>query len=233
MIEKAVLLAAGRGTRMGAITLEIPKPMLPARGKPMMEHIMDGLAEVGIRRFLIVVGYQGEFITKHFSEWQFPVEFAVQDPVNGMGAAALLTQEFVVGEPFLLSFGDCLCNASEYVKIREVLGANPNCGAVLAAKEIDDPWQGAAIYETDARISRIIEKPRKGSSTTRWGSAGFYGFRPVIFDYLARLTPSVRGEFEITTAFEMMLRDGLELRISPVEGNWRDVGRPEDWEAVR
>ena len=75
MIEKAVLLAAGRGTRMGAITLEIPKPMLPARGKPMMEHIMDGLAEAGIRRFLIVVGYQGEFITKHFSEWQFPVEF--------------------------------------------------------------------------------------------------------------------------------------------------------------
>jgi dTDP-glucose pyrophosphorylase len=103
---------------------------------------------------------------------------------------------------------------------------------VLAAKDIADPWLGAAIYEQDGRISRIIEKPPKGSSTTRWGSAGFYGFRPAIFDYLGKLTPSVRHEYEITSAFEMMLADRLELRISPVEGDWRDVGRPEDLMAV-
>jgi dTDP-glucose pyrophosphorylase len=231
-IERAVLLAAGRGTRMGAITQQIPKPLLPVHGKPLMEHIMDRLVEAGIRRFLVVIGFQGELIQRHFAEWPLPVEFRLQQPVDGTGSAAKLAKEFAGGEPFLLSFGDCLCSAAEYVRCLAILRDNPATAAVLAAKEIDDPWRGAAIYEDAGRIARIIEKPPKGTSTTRWGSAGFYGFRPHIFDYLEKLTPSVRNECEITSAFEMMLADGLELRISPVEGDWRDVGRPEDWAAV-
>jgi len=231
-IERAVLLAAGRGTRMGTITQEIPKPLLSVRGKPLLEHIMEGLAEAGIRRFLIVVGFQGELIQRHFSQWRLPVEFRVQEQVNGTGAAAKLAEEFAGDEPFLLSFGDCLCNAAEYVRCLSILRNNPATAAVLAAKDIEDPWQGAAIYEDAGRITRTIEKPPKGTSTTHWGSAGFYGFRPVIFEYLEKLTPSVRGEYEITSAFEMMLADDLELRISPVEGDWRDVGRPEDLAAV-
>ena len=231
-IKRAVLLAAGRGTRMGAITETVPKPMLLVHGKPMMEHIMNGLAEAGIERFLVAVGYQGELIERYFRNWPLPVEFRVQDPVNGTGRAAGLAKEFAGDEPFLLTFGDCLCQAAEYLRITAILEGQPQAAAVLAAKEIDDPWQGAAIYEEGGRISRIIEKPPKGTSMTRWGSAGFYAFRPVIFDYLERLTPSVRNEYEITSAFEMMLQDGLELRISAVEGEWRDVGRPEDLRAV-
>jgi dTDP-glucose pyrophosphorylase len=232
LVERAVLLAAGRGTRMGAITQEIPKPLLPVRGKPLMEHVMDRLAEAGIRRFLIVVGFHGKLIERHFANWRLPVEFRVQEPVDGTGSAAALARDFAGDEPFLLNFADCLCEASEYAGIRSRLADHPAAAAVLAAKDIEDPWQGAAIYQEAGRITRIIEKPPKGTSTTRWGSAGFYGFRPVIFDYLAKLTPSVRNEYEITSAFEMMLTDGLELRISPVEGDWRDVGRPEDWAAV-
>jgi dTDP-glucose pyrophosphorylase len=231
-IKKAVLLAAGRGTRMGAVTHTVPKPMLPVRGKPMMQHIMERLGEAGIERFLVVVGYQGELIREHFANWHLPVEFLQQEPVDGTGRAASLARDFAGEDPFLLTFGDCLCNASEYVRLRQILERHPRTAAVLAAKDIDDPWQGAAIYEDAGRITRILEKPRKGTSTTRWGSAGFYGFRTAIFDYLARLTPSVRNEYEITSAFEMMLADGLELRISPVEGEWRDVGRPEDLAAV-
>lgn len=217
---------------MGAITEEIPKPLLPVHGKPLLEHIMDRLADAGIQRFLLVVGFQGELIERHFAKWRLPVEFRVQQPVNGTGSAARLAKEFTGEEPFLLSFGDCLCSAAEYVRCLAILRDNPSTAAVLAAKDIEDPWLGAAIYEQGGRISRILEKPPKGSSTTRWGSAGFYGFRPVIFEYLEKLTPSVRSEYEITSAFEMMLADGLELRISPVEGDWRDVGRPEDWAAV-
>jgi dTDP-glucose pyrophosphorylase len=231
-IERAVLLAAGRGTRMGTITEEMPKPLLAMRGKPLLEHIMERLAEAGIRRFLVVVGFHGELIQRHFAEWRLPVEFRVQEPVNGTGSAARLAKQFTGEEPFLLSFGDCLCSADEYVRCLALLRDNPAAAAVLAAKDIADPWLGAAIYEEEGRIARIAEKPPKGTSTTRWGSAGFYGVRPVIFEYLEKLTPSVRNEYEITLAFEMMLADGLELRISPVEGEWRDVGRPEDWAAV-
>jgi dTDP-glucose pyrophosphorylase len=103
---------------------------------------------------------------------------------------------------------------------------------VVAVKAVDDPWQGAAVYEDHGRVQRIIEKPAKGTSTTQWNSAGFYVLRPVIFDYLARLKPSPRNEYELTSAIEAMLADGLDLRTSPVQGNWRDVGRPEDLAAI-
>ena len=229
---KAVLLAAGRGTRMGEITEQIPKPMLPVHGKPMLEVIMDRLAEAGASEFLVVVGFQRELIQNHFAHWRLRVRFLVQEPVNGTGSAARLAREFAGSEPFLLSFGDCLCAAAEYVRCWSILMNNPAAAAVLGVKDIEDPWQGAAIYQEAGRISRIVEKPPKGTSTTRWGSAGFYGFRPLIFDYLDCLTPSSRNEYELTSAFEYMLTDGLELRISPVEGEWRDVGRPEDLAAV-
>lgn len=232
MIERAVILAAGRGTRMGKVTRETPKPMLPIRGKPMLELIMDRLAEAGIRRFLVIIGYQGDLIQNHFSHWRLPVEFKVQEPVNGTGRAALLAKEFAGNEPFLLSFGDCLCNAAEYLRMKSILESHPDAAAVLAAKDVEDPWQGAAIYEVDGRITRMIEKPPKGTSTTRWGSAGFYGLRPVIFDYLQKIRLSTRHEYEITSAFEDMLSRGLELRTSPVCGEWRDIGRPEDLAAV-
>jgi len=231
-LKKAVILAAGRGTRMGGMTEEIPKPMLPVRGRPMLEHILERLAEVGARRFFLVVGYQYQTIEKHFSKWPLPVEICVQDPVDGTGSAALLARTFTSGRPFLLTYGDILCNAAEFRRCSDVLRQNPGVAAAIAVNAVDDPWQGAAVYEEQGRIQRIIEKPPKGTSTTHWNNAGFYAFQPVVFNYLDRLRPSPRGEYELTSAFEMMLNDGLDLRISPVEGNWRDVGRPEDLAAV-
>ena len=88
------------------------------------------------------------------------------------------------------------------------------------------------MYAEDGVITRVIEKPPQGESTTRWSSAGLYAFRPVVFDYLQRIELSPRGEYEITSIFDLMLADGLELRISSIEGEWTDVGRPEDLDAV-
>jgi UDP-N-acetylglucosamine diphosphorylase / glucose-1-phosphate thymidylyltransferase / UDP-N-acetylgalactosamine diphosphorylase / glucosamine-1-phosphate N-acetyltransferase / galactosamine-1-phosphate N-acetyltransferase len=228
----AVILAAGRGTRMGEMTREVPKPMLPVRGKPLLEHIAERLAAADIERFFIVVGYRHELIEDHFRDSRFAMEFRRQEPVNGTGSAALLAKDFVAGKPFLLSYGDILVEPDEYLRCVSVLEENRNCAAAVAVKRVDDPWQGAAVYETDGRISRIIEKPPKGSSTTRWNSAGFYTFRPVVFDYLGRIQPSARKEYELTSALDLMLAEGRELRISEVAGAWRDVGRPEDLEAV-
>src|SRR5437764_6320398 len=109
-MRKAVVLAAGRGTRMGDITTEIPKAMLPVRGKPLLEHVLDALALAGVERFLMVVGYRREVIEDHFRNWCLPVEFRVQEPINGTGAAARLAEEFAGNDPFLLALGDILCD---------------------------------------------------------------------------------------------------------------------------
>ncbi len=235
-IRRAVVLAAGKGTRMGGVTSETPKPMLLVKGKPMLEHILEGLAAVRVEEFFIVVGYHHEMIERYFRGWgstQSPggplrLEFRVQDPVDGTGSAARLAKDFAGDDPFLLTYADILCDPSEYVRCAGILAQDPNTAAVLAVKAVDDPWQGAAVYEEGGRIRSIIEKPPKGTSTTHWNSAGFYAFRPVLFRYLDRLEPSPRGEYELTSALDMMLEDSLDLRISPIEGEWRDVGRPED-----
>lgn len=227
-----MILAAGRGTRMGNMTSEIPKPMLPVQGRPMLDHILERMSSSSISRFLIVIGYHGEVIEHHFASSNRQIEFVRQDPVNGTGSGALLAREFVRQDSFLLTYGDILCDPAEYARSISLLSGDPATAATVAVKAVDDPWQGAAVYEHNGRISRIIEKPSKGTSTTRWNSAGFYAFRPVIFDYLSRLQPSPRGEYELTSALDSMLTDGLDLRISPVEGAWHDVGRPEDLATV-
>lgn len=231
-IHKAVVLAAGRGTRMGDITEETPKPMLPVAGKPMLEHILDRLAAAGIREFFIAVGYRHELIENHFRNWRLPVQFQLQEPVNGTCSAALLAKDFAGRDPFLLTYGDILCDPAEYQNCERLIDKRVETVAALAVKAVDDPWQGAAVYEVDGRIEKIVEKPPKGTSTTRWNSAGFYAFRPVVFDYMRRVKPSPRNEYELTSAIDMMIADGLDLRISPIAGDWRDVGRPEDLAAV-
>lgn len=227
-IKKAVILAAGRGTRMGRATDEIPKPMLPVRGRPMLQHIVERLQRAGIQRFLFVVGYRHEVIEQHFRNLGPDIGFVLQDPVNGTGSAALLARGFVAGEPFLLTFGDILCEADEYDRCGSILDSSPAAVAVIGVKKVDDPWQGAAVYEEEGLVRKIIEKPVKGTSTTHWNSAGVYAFRPVLFQLLQGLKPSPRNEYELTSAIEQMIESDLEVRISPIEGRWRDVGRPED-----
>lgn len=231
-IRRAVVLAAGKGTRMGAITHETPKPLLPIHGKAMLERILERLAATGVEHFFIVVGYRHELIEQHFRNWPLPIEFRVQEPVNGTGSAAQLAQQFAADEPFLLTYADILCDAGEYTRCSGILRDHAGAAVVLAVKAVDDPWQGAAVYEQNGRIREIIEKPPQGASSTRWNSAGFYAFRPVLFQYLDRIRPSARNEYELTSALDLMLDDRLELRISPIAGDWRDVGRPEDLAAL-
>ena len=231
-LRLAVILAAGKGTRMGELTRETPKPMLLVQGKPLLEHILERLFAAGIEKFFIVVGYRHEVIEQHFRDWPRPIEFRLQDPVDGSGSAARLAKDFAAHDPFLLSYADILCDPSEYVRCASILDRDPATAAVLAVKAVDDPWQGAAVYEENGRIRQIIEKPPQGTSTTPWNSAGFYAFRPTLFTYLDRIRPSPRNEYELTSALDLMLEDGLDLRISPIEGDWRDVGRPEDLDAL-
>jgi dTDP-glucose pyrophosphorylase len=217
---------------MGGITTETPKAMLPVRGKPLLEHVLDALALAGVEHFLMIVGYRREVVEEHFRNWRLPVEFRVQDPINGTGGAARLGEEFAGQDPFLLALGDILCDPSAYARCGEVLNENPKTAGVLGVKAVDDPWRAAAVYVNDGVITRVIEKPPQGASTTRWSSAGLYAFRAVAFEYLRRIELSPRGEYEITSIFDMMLADGLELRIASIEGEWTDVGRPEDLDAV-
>jgi len=202
--------------------------MLPLNGKPMLEHVLERLAEAGFGRVLIVAGYREEMIREHFAGWEPELEFVTQDPIDGTGSATLLADEFAGSGPFLLTFGDILADPAEYEGLWQTLMSAETIAGVVAVKHVPDPWQGAAVYETAGRITKIVEKPPRGGSRTNWNSAGIFGFRPVVFGALRRIERSPRGEFELTSAQELLLSEGHDLRIHAIRGEWRDVGRPED-----
>lgn len=230
-MKKAVVLAAGRGKRMGSLTDEVPKPMLPIGNRPMLQHVLQRLYQGGVEETVLVVGYRRELIEKHFRE-PLPglpkLHFVVQKQANGTGTAALLTRPLIEPDDFLLTYGDIIADPSEYRGMADKLEADPQASAVIGAKWVDDPHQGAAVYEENGVLTRIIEKPPIGTSTTHWNSAGLYAFRPILFQYLEKLQPSPRGEYELTSAIADLMAQGERALLHAVQGDWRDVGRPED-----
>jgi dTDP-glucose pyrophosphorylase len=225
-MNKAVILAAGRGTRMGELTRETPKPLIDLNGRPMLLHILDRVAAAGISEVFIVTGYLADQLEAVAASHGIGVTFRRQTEVNGTAKAALLAREWVGDDAFLLTFGDILAETAHYVGMREDFAGTDG---VLAARHVEDPFQGAAIYVDEARrVERIIEKPVKGTSTTHWNSAGIYVFSPLLFDELERVPLSERGEYEATSAITQLIDAGRHLRMFPLDGDWLDVGRPED-----
>src|SRR5207244_10048883 len=106
-IDKAVLLAAGRGTRMRELTADLPKPMIEVRGKPVLQHIIEGLRDAGIREFLIIVGYHADAVQNFFgdgSRYNVEIQYATQTVQDGTGRVVDLSREFVGHSPFVLGY---------------------------------------------------------------------------------------------------------------------------------
>ncbi len=223
-----MVLAAGRGTRMKSLTADCPKPMLPLNGRPMLAHQMERFRAAGITRVCIVIGYQGEKIREYFRQHPpigLEVEYVTQAIPDGTGSAARLARDFVADSDFVLTLGDILVDPQVYQRLYDLAARSE---IVLALARVDDPYRGGAVYVEDGLVAKIIEKPPKGTSTTNFISAGIYLFRHQIFDALANITPSVRGEYDLTDAVQSTVRSGKPVRCFEVPGFWRDIGRPED-----
>ncbi len=116
-IEKAVILAAGRGTRMRELTADLPKPMIEVRGKPVLQHIVEGLRDAGICEFLIVVGYRGDTVRNFLgdgSRYNIAIRYATQTVQDGTGRVVDLARDFVGDSAFVLSYGDILVDPANY-----------------------------------------------------------------------------------------------------------------------
>ena len=228
---KAVILAAGKGTRMKEITATIPKPMVMLNDKPMLEHIIGLVGTAGITEIGLVVGYKKEVVQDHFGDGSrlgVSITYITQEEQNGTGAALHLARDFATGSPIFFSFGDVITPVENYRGMVDYYTDHP-CHALLGLNVIDDPYRGAAVYiDEDKSILKIIEKPPRESSRTNLHNAGLMILAPDIFDYTARLALSPRGEYELTDVFEMIRADGKSLKGYVLSGFWKDVGTPED-----
>ncbi len=226
-VKKAVLLAAGRGTRMRELTDELPKPMIAVRGKPILQHIVEGLRDAGVTHFLIVVGYRADVVREFFgdgSRFDVSVEYATQVVQDGTGRVVELAKEFAGTDSFILSYGDILVNPDNY----RALAAPGSAGAMISVKKNEDVSKGGAVFVNERfELTDLREKPQPGEPTSPWYNAGIYTFRPSIFEFTARLQKSPRGEYELTDAIRELAQSGHLVQAFDLEGEWADVRDPE------
>jgi dTDP-glucose pyrophosphorylase len=226
--DRAVVLAAGRGTRMRELTNDIPKPMIEVRGKPVLQHIVQGLCDAGVRRFLIIVGYHAERVRNFFGDGRHhnvAIEYATQTVQDGTGRVVNLARDFTGGSPFVLSYGDILISPVNYKRIVEF---SDDVEAIITVTRGEDVSKGGAVFVNEQmELVDLREKPKSGEPTSPWYNAGLYAFRPSIFEFIARLEPSPRGEYELTDAIRDLAQSGKKVQALELTGEWADVRDPE------
>lgn len=229
-VRRAVLLAAGRGTRMRDLTNDLPKPMIAVRGKPILQHIVEGLRdEGGVRDFLIIIGYRADVVTGFFgdgSRFRVNVGYQTQVVQDGTGRVVELARGWSGGDPFILSYGDILVAPANY---RRLASLGDDTDAIVSVKHAPgEIAKGGAVFVNERfELTDLREKPQPGEPTSPWYNAGIYTFRPSIYEFTARLERSPRGEYELTDAIRALAQSGRKVQALELSGDWADVRDPE------
>ncbi|MDH7592753.1 MAG: sugar phosphate nucleotidyltransferase [Methanomicrobiales archaeon] len=217
---QAVILAAGEGRRMRPLTSHLPKVMLPIANVPILEHVLSQARDAGCEEIVLVVGYGEESVREHFkdgSAFGLSISYAPQRKQRGT-ADALLAASHLLEDPFLLLNGDALLRAED---LRAMLAAEP---PVLATARSDHPWDYGAVEVEGGHVTSLREK--EAAPSTQLVNAGVYLLGADIVPILSSLTPSPRGELELTDALLHYIRErGLAAFALSY---WRDIGHPWD-----
>lgn len=227
---------------MGELTASVPKPMLKVHGKPILEHIIEGLVAAGVDGVCVITGWQAEVIENHFkdgSAWNTTVSYVRQEVQDGTGKAPELAKDFVGDDSFILTYGDILVPPETYVQMVARFGEDAFSGLLTVTEGEDVTKGGINFFDDRFCLSRLVEKPSleqiealKQEGMLKEGdpvyyNAGIYIFEPAVFDYTARLTKSPRNEYELTDAIQAMVESEHSLAGHVIAGRWVDVRDPE------
>jgi len=225
---KAVVLAAGEGTRLRPLTADKPKGMVEVAGKPILTHCFEQLIELGAEELLVVVGYKKQAIINHYEDEYdgVPITYTHQREQLGL-AHALLTVEDDVDDDFMLMLGDNIFQAN----LQDVVNRQQEERADAAFLVEEVPWEEASRYgvcDTNkyGEITEVIEKPEEPPSNLVM--TGFYTFTPAIFHACQLVQPSNRDEYEISDAIDLLLHSGRTIDAIRMDGWRNDIGYPED-----
>lgn len=247
-VSKAVILAAGRGTRMGSLTGDVPKPMLQVDAKPILQHIIEGIKQAGIHKFHLIIGYRAAMIEEFFKDGEelgVNLTYSHQLIQDGTGKAPELARDFVGTDPFLLTYGDILVNAETYQQVVKRFRSGNFAAVVTAVAGEEVSKGGLLIFDDRFCLDTLIEKPtaeellalrhsgKYRQEDSVWYNAGIYVFQANLFAYTSRLKKSARGEYELTDAIIAMTRAGHTVAGQDIKSSWVDVRDPEVLRSLR
>jgi glucose-1-phosphate thymidylyltransferase len=220
---RGVILAGGKGTRLGELTRVTNKHLLPVGPYPMIYHPLKKLVGAGVRDLLLISGteHMGDFVELLGSgrDHGCTLSYRVQDEAGGIAQALALADQFCAGQRCVVLLGDNIFHDPLGPLLAEASGA-PDF-AWLALKQVANPSRFGVAELKDGRVVNINEKPARPMSD--WAVAGIYVFPPDVFGVIRTLKPSARGELEITDVNRHYLQCG-RLGHSLLHGYWSDAG---------
>ena len=213
---KAMVLAAGLGTRLRPLTYEITKPMVPVLDRPVMEHILDLLARHSFDGVIANLHYFPETIREHFGE---RISYRYEEELLGTAGGVRACADFFGDDPFLVISGDALTDidlSAFAARHREAGGI-----ATLAVKQVPDTREyGVVLHDREGRITGFQEKPSPEEALSDLGNCGIYMFDPRIFDYFPD-RPFVDWAKDV---FPVLLENDVPFHIHELSEYWNDIG---------
>lgn len=225
-ITQAVILAAGQGIKMRPYTYEIPKPMLPVKGRPILEHIVEQLRSTDIRDIVIVIGYLGDQIKAHFgdgSKFGVKIRYIEEEKPTGTAGPLRIAKQILEEKPFLMVYGDVLAD----INLREFIDYHLQFGqvATLALTSVPDPSAYGAVRMSGQKVVELVEKPKNSDSVSRVVTAGVQILTPAIYSHI----PSGGFSMLEEDVFPALAQEG-KLTGYLFEGKWFDIGSPDVYE---
>lgn len=221
---KGVVLAGGHGTRLRPLTLITNKHLIGVYDRPMIEYPIATLKSYGVKDFMIVSGreHAGHFLGYLGSGKDFGINitYRVQEEAGGIAQALGLCKDFIDDDPnFVVILGDNIFGGSPNLSLKEGKDAK-----VFLKKVTDAHRFGVARFDANQEIESIVEKPK--DIKNGYAVTGLYVYPNSVFDVVARMRPSARGELEITDVNQYYARLKL-IDYEIMDGFWTDAGQPE------
>ncbi|SEC69243.1 sugar phosphate nucleotidyltransferase [Paenibacillus sp. GP183] len=222
---KGLILCAGKGKRLRPFTHSLPKTLLPVLNQPILIQCIQLLEESGITDIGIVVRPDQKPIIEYLAKIPRSVQvtFLYQTAPLGIANALLSAEEFLGEDPFILILGDNLIT----VPVQELLEAFAEHDGAMMLSPVDNPKEFGVAVISDNLIVRLEEKPDNPKSNL--AIIGMYAFSSRVFDAIRCISPSSRGEYEITDAMQQMISSGLKLAYCITKRPFFDIGTPERW----
>ncbi len=227
---KAVVMAGGFGTRIQPLTHSRPKPMLPIVNRPMMEHTMMTLKELGITEFIVLLYFKPDIIKDYFgdgSAFGINITYVLPDDDYGTAGAVKLAEEHIGDDNFIIISGD-LVTDFDFKKIFEY-HKQKESKLTITLTSVENPLEfGVVIANEEGRIEKFLEKPSWGEVFSDTINTGIYVIEPEILSYIPK-----HENFDFAKdLFPRLMREGIPLMAGTAEGYWRDVGNPESYRDV-